>query len=369
MSEWKKVKLGELYEVHNGLSKPRSAFGSGYPFLSFTNVFKHFFLPKKLDSLVQSSESERDSFSIHRGDVFVTRTSETPEELGMSSVALQDYPNATYNGFCKRLRPNSNRVLPEFIGYALRDSGFRLKFYALAGSMTSRASLRNDDLLGMEVPLPPLPVQRRIAAVLSALDDKIELNTRMNANLEAQAQALFKSWFVDFEPWGGKMPEGWREGKLEDLGTVVGGGTPSKKVSEYFSVDGVAWLTPKDLSIRKDKFRQHGETDISEKGLSASGAQLLPKGTVLFSSRAPIGYIAIASGPVSTNQGFKSVIPKMPLGTAFVYYLLKHLLPEIENSASGSTFPEVSASMMRSVNSIVPDEKSIMSFGKTFLMP
>ena len=114
MSEWKKVPLGELYEVHNGLSKPRAFFGTGYPFLSFSTVFNNYFLPDELDSLVQSSEKERESFSIKRGDVFITRTSETAEELGMSSVALKDYPEATYNGFCKRLRPISDKILPEY---------------------------------------------------------------------------------------------------------------------------------------------------------------------------------------------------------------------------------------------------------------
>ena len=116
MSEWKKVKLGELYEVHNGLSKGRQFFGSGYPFLTFSTVFNNWFLPSTLDSLVQASEKERTACSIKRGDVFITRTSETMDELGMSSVALKDYPNATYNGFTKRLRPTTDDVIPEYIG-------------------------------------------------------------------------------------------------------------------------------------------------------------------------------------------------------------------------------------------------------------
>ena len=122
MSEWKKVKLGELYEVHNGLSKGRQFFGSGYPFLSFSTVFNNWFLPKELDSLVQSSDKEREACSIKKGDVFITRTSETMDELGMSSVALKDYPNATYNGFTKRLRPITDEVVPEYIGYYLRST-------------------------------------------------------------------------------------------------------------------------------------------------------------------------------------------------------------------------------------------------------
>ena len=108
------------------------------------------------------------------------------------------------------------------------------------------------------------------------------------------------------------------------MGTVVGGGTPSKKVDEYYSTNGIAWITPKDLSIDKSKFVSHGETDITDEGLAKSSATLMPKGTVLFSSRAPIGYIAIADGEISTNQGFKSIVPYNNIGTEYVYYFLKN---------------------------------------------
>ena len=133
MSKWQQIKLGELYDVHNGLSKNRDAFGSGYPFLSFSEVFNNYFLPKELKQLVESTEQEQESYSILRGDVFITRTSETMDELGMSSVALRDYPHATYNGFTKRLRPKGHEiVLPEFIGYFLRTPSFRSKFAAFS---------------------------------------------------------------------------------------------------------------------------------------------------------------------------------------------------------------------------------------------
>lgn len=224
MSEWKEYKLGDLYDVHNGLSKGRKFFGSGYPFLSFKTVFNNYFLPPKLSELVQANEKEQKGYNIKRGDVFVTRTSETPEELGMSSVALKDYPFATYNGFTKRLRPKDmSLVCPEFIGYYLRSPKFRALFYGLASSMSTRASLVNGDLLGMSVFLPSFETQERIASLLSSLDDKISVNKKICENLEAQAQALFKHWFIDFAPFKdgkfveselGMIPEGWRVGTL-----------------------------------------------------------------------------------------------------------------------------------------------------------
>ncbi|KHN49117.1 restriction endonuclease subunit S, partial [Pectobacterium fontis] len=167
---------------------------------------------------------------------------------------------------------------------------------------------------------------------------------------------------VDFEPFGGKMPSKWRKGTISDLGDVIGGSTPSKAKPQYYTEHGIAWITPKDLSVNKNKFIAHGANNISELGLRNSSAQLMPRGTVLFSSRAPIGYIAIASGELSTNQGFKSVVPKKNVGTAFIYYFLINNIQTIENAASGSTFKEVSGATMKSIPAVIPDENSLHRF-------
>ena len=229
MSEWKKVKLGELYDVHNGLSKGRQFFGSGYPFLTFSNVFNNWFLPEELESLVQSSEKERQTCSIKKGDVFITRTSETMDELGMSSVALKDYPNATYNGFTKRLRPLTDEVIPECIGYYLRSPKFRGKFMAFS-TMTTRASLANDDLLSMEVELPDKITQQRIASILSRYDSLIENYQKQIKLLEEAAQRLYKEWFVDLHFSGHEnakivdgVPKGWEKKQVGDVTPIKTG--------------------------------------------------------------------------------------------------------------------------------------------------
>ena len=226
MSEWQKVKLGELYEVHNGLSKGRQFFGTGFPFLTFSNVFNNWFLPDQLESLVQTTDKERDACSIKAGDVFITRTSETMDELGMSSVALKDYPNATYNGFTKRLRPVTDRVNPRYIGYYLRTPKFRGQFMAFS-TMTTRASLANNDLLNMEVELPSMEIQHRIATILSRYDSLIENYQKQIKLLEEAAQRLYKEWFIDLHFPGHEntniidgVPEGWEKKKLIDLVNV-----------------------------------------------------------------------------------------------------------------------------------------------------
>ena len=220
------------------------------------------------------------------------------------------------------------------------------------------------------VRLPSISYQKKVSCILKSIDDKIEVNRRINDNLEQQAQALFKSWFVDFEPFKdgefveselGMIPKGWKVGILEELGEIVGGSTPSKAKSHYYTNKGIPWITPKDLSVSKNKFTAKGEIDITQEGYNSCSTKIMPKGTVLFSSRAPIGYITIAKNKICTNQGFKSVVPKMA-GTAFIYYFLKLSTSEIENKATGSTFKEASGSLMKSLSTIIPTKTVLDSF-------
>ena len=237
-------------------------------------------------------------------------------------------------------------------------------------SGSAQPQITIDSLSKYLIRIPPIIIQRKIAGILSALDSKIENNNKINANLEAQAQALFKSWFVDFTPFKdqpfvdselGSIPQGWKVGKLGDIGEIVGGSTPSKSKPEYYTTHGIAWLTPKDLSTSKAKFTSRGEIDITDEGYNSTSTKLMPRGSVLFSSRAPIGYLTIAKNEICTNQGFKSLVPN-GAGTGFIYYTLRHLTPQIENRATGSTFKEASATLMRSVETIVPPTSILNKF-------
>ena len=151
-------------------------------------------------------------------------------------------------------------------------------------------------------------------------------------------------------------------GHVKDFGEVVGGGTPSKTHPEYYSEREIAWITPKDLSEGTNKFIQRGKQDISELGLKKSSARMLPTGTVLMSSRAPIGYLAIADNLLCTNQGFKSIIPNEKFGTGFIYYWLKTHMNEIRAKSTGSTFPEISAGILREIEVSIPNELSLKIF-------
>ncbi|HBQ3044710.1 TPA: restriction endonuclease subunit S [Klebsiella quasipneumoniae subsp. similipneumoniae] len=199
-SKWKTSFLTDHYSISSGLSKPAKDFGTGYPFLSFKDIFYNYFLPDSLTQLVQSTDKERASCSVRRGDVFLTRTSETMHELGMSSVALKDYTDATFNGFCKRLRPKETSELePEYVGYYLRSPVFRQSMLAFS-TMSTRASLNNEMISRLEISYPDRKIQKKIANILLSLDEKIAISRAINQTLEQMSQTLFKSWFVDFDP-------------------------------------------------------------------------------------------------------------------------------------------------------------------------
>ena len=256
------------------------------------------------------------------------------------------------------IRPHLDRVRPRFLyAFLASETVIReLQHLAESRSGTFPQITFGTEIAPMLMHLPNLELQDRVTGILDSISKKITTNKKINDNLEQQAASYFYRLFIE------NASTEWREGTISDLGTVVGGSTPSKAKPEYYTDHGIAWITPKDLSLNKSKFISRGENDITELGLKNSSAVIMPEGTVLFSSRAPIGYIAIAASQVCTNQGFKSVVPASNIGTAFVYYFLKYNLPTIEGMASGSTFKEISGSTMKSVPAIIPDNASLAQF-------
>lgn len=273
------------------------------------------------------------------------------------------------------IRANNN-VDAEFLYYLLSQDLFFA--YVMSGANGSKMP-RGDkqQIMNWEIEIPSEKEdQRCIASILSSLDRKIELNNKINADLEEMAQAIFKNWFVDFEPFKdgkfvdselGMIPEGWKVGRLDEIADVVGGSTPSKAKPEYYTQKGIAWLTPKDLSNHPAVYTSRGEIDITEEGYNSTSTKLMPKGTILFTSRAPIGYISIAQNDICTNQGFKSLVPKKA-GTCFLYCFLKYVTPVIENKSTGSTFKEASGSLMKSLQVIMSEQKVFEDF-ETIVSP
>ena len=343
--KWEKVKLGELYEVHNGLSKAGKFFGEGYPFLTFSTVFNNYFIPKQITDLVQSTEKEQESYSIRRGDVFVTRTSETSDELGMSCVALKDYPMATYNGFTKRMRPITNRVFPEYIGYYMRLPSFRGEFRAFS-TMTTRASLRNEDLLGLEVKLPSIEIQKQIAGILSVYDDLIENNQKQIKLLEEAAQRLYKEWFVDLRFPGYEntkisdgVPEGWSRGLLKEL-ISVNYGKDHKKA-------------PDDGNI--PVYGSGGLMRKCNKSLFSGEAVLIPR-------KGSLNNIMYVDETFWTVDTMFYATMKQPHTAIFVYFFVKAF--DMYSMNIGAAVPSMTTKILDAMDVVIPDKETLEKFDK-----
>ena len=199
MSKITKYALSDLYDMSSGISSKKEQAGHGAPFVSFGTVFNNYFLPEELPDLMDTSEKEQEIYSIKAGDVLITRTSETIDELAMSCVAVKDYPKATYSGFTKRLRPKREGIAyPKYMAFYFRSALFR-KAVTNNAFMTLRASFNEDIFTFLEVYLPDYDEQVRIGDMLYNIECKIQKNKEINDYLEKMEKALYDYWFVQFD--------------------------------------------------------------------------------------------------------------------------------------------------------------------------
>ena len=370
MEEWKTYRLEDLTidgKGHYGIGAPAVDYDENkFTYLRITDINDDGSL--NYSGLKSVDDPEASKYLLQEGDIVFARTGNS---TGRSYYYEPSDGQFVFAGFLIKFSLDPTKVNPRFLKYYTHSKMY-YEWVQSFDTGATRGNINAQTFGSMEINLPPREVQDRLVEILRSIDDKIKLNNRINHNLEEQARALYKSWFVDFEPFKGGnfvdselglIPEGWRVGTLSELGDIVAGGTPSKTKPEYYTNNGIAWLTPKDLSIKCNKFTARGEIDITEDGYKNSSAKLMPRGSVLFSSRAPIGYISIAKGDICTNQGFKSVVPTYA-GTAYLYYWLCENTEAIEAQASGSTFKEASGSLMRFFPALVPEKSVIDSFEK-----
>ena len=292
--------------------------------------------------------------------------------------------------FCRLVRVSRDVIDPRYAYYTLQEMYGSGRATLYERQSTGISNFQFEDFLDTEViRLPPLSEQRAIAHILGTLDDKIEVNRRMNATLEAMARALFRSWFLDFEPVrarvdGGdsglpkgitdlfpdrlveyesrEVPEGWAVSTIGREVTTVGGATPSTKECAYWANGQYCWATPKDLSTLSSPVLLETARKISADGVKKISSGLLPAGTVLLSSRAPIGYLSIATVPTAVNQGFIAMVCSRRLPNLYVLSWCEENLEYIKSISGGSTFPEISKRVFRTVPIIVPSDGVLAAY-------
>ena len=396
MSERHELPFAQLLAepVRNGIYKKKEFHGRGIKVVNMGELFAYPRLRDVHMRRVELSDSEQHRFSVQAGDLLFARRSLVAEGAGKCSVVLEANESTAFESSIIRARPDPTKADSLFLYYYF-NSPSGLHVLDSIRRQVAVAGITGSDLARLVIAVPPLSEQRAIAHVLGTLDDKIELNRQVNETLKKMAQALFKSWFVDFDPvrakmegrWRrgesfpglfaeyydlfpdrlvpselGEIPEGWEIGKVGDLANVVGGSTPSTKITGYWERGSHFWATPKDLSSLSVPVLLETKRKITDTGLQRIGSGLQPIGTVLLSSRAPIGYLAINEVPMAINQGFIALQPVRGVSNLFLLYWCKSSLDEIISHANGSTFPEISKSTFRQIRLCVPDANVLNAY-------
>lgn len=220
---------------------------------------------------------------------------------------------------------------------------------------SGRQRVPKDCFENLFLTLPSLPEQTAIAEVLSSLDDKIDLLHRQNKTLEQLAETLFRQWFVE------EAEEGWEERAVDDVVSLKGGTTPSTTVPGYWDGD-IHWTSPRDLSNATSIYLFDTLRKITEEGLKQISSGLLPVGTLLLSSRAPIGYLALTEVPVAINQGYIAIICDKKVSKYYMYLWCKANIEKIENAGNGSVFQEISKSAFRKLEFLIPSNRKLIQF-------
>lgn len=289
------------------------------------------------------------------------------------------------------LRADGKRIYPPFLRWVTKSQKWwdEVQKYLNVGAVFD--SLRCADIPQFKITAPPLPTQRAIAHILGSLDDKIELNRQVNRTLEKMAAAIFKSWFIDFDPVHAKakgrdpglpteiadlfpdslveselglIPDGWEVKPIGDAAQCVGGATPSTKKAEFWDGGTNPFLTPKDMSSLTAPVILDTDRHITDAGVERISSKRLPAGTVILSSRAPIGYLAINEVPVSVNQGIIAMICSGDLPNHYIFLWTMASMETIKGKAGGTTFAEISKKNFRPIPALIPAPSILDAFTK-----
>lgn len=386
--EWEVVSLAEAVDFREGPGILAKDFReSGVPLLRLRNIERPFVDLAGCDFLdPETVESRWAHFRVVPGDLLVS----TSGTLGRVSIATPESNGSIpYTGII-RMRPARSDVDSGFIRYFLTSPLFQFQAEASAAGSVLR-HFGPSHLREMSFPIPPTDEQRAIASVLGAVDDKIEQNRRTAQALERMARTIFRAWFVNFEPIKAKaagakafpsmpqpvfdalprhfvesgigpVPEGWDVEAIGDVVTAKGGGTPSTKNPEYWDEGKHFWATPKDMSRLSHPVLLGTERRITDAGVNSISSGILPAGTVLMSSRAPVGYLAIAGVPTAINQGFIAMVCEGPLPPMYVLNWALASMETIKAHASGTTFPEISKKEFRPLPVVVPTPDVVAAY-------
>lgn len=353
MSEWQEVALGEISEITSSKRIFYSDYvESGVPFWRSKEVIEKFNRKKISTDLFITQEKYleiKNKFGVPQpNDILLTSVG----TLGIPYLVGENERFYFKDGNLTWIRNiNKNRLYPKYLYKWLASQYGRDSLREITIGSTQEA-LTIVGLKSLNLLLPPLPEQKAIAAVLSSLDDKIDLLHRQNLTLEAMAETLFRQWFVI------DAREDWEEKSLLDVVELVGGGTPKTITPEFWDGE-IPWLSGGDIASNHKSFIVASDKTITKEGLDKSSAKLLPKFATVISARGTVGKYCLLSKPMAYSQSNYGIMPKVDNCFFFTYLLINHAVSELQSSAYGSVFDTITTATFRDIVVSVPSNESI----------
>ncbi len=363
MEEWKEYRLGDVCtELSDGLHKaPKFVLGGDYIFVNAKNIINGNIVDN--DPTKKTTSEEYLKYSSPLNDTTILYSIDGT----IGNVALYRGEKCVLGKGACYINPNPKYLDRLFLYYELKSPRFK----AYIDKMSTGSTIKHISLKTMReyvFTCPNLDKQRKISSILKSLDDKIENNRKINENLEQQAQALFKSWFVDFEPFRdqpfveselGMIPEGWRVGNFTDLISIMPGGTPSTNVSEYWDNGNIPFFSPKDVN---GVYCLKTEKSITQDGLNHCSSNLYPKDTIFVTARGTVGKIAMAGVPMAMNQSNYALVPKEDFNNFYIYLQAQNLVEILLKKANGAVFSAITTRDFKELV-VIPDKVVIYKFG------
>lgn len=367
MSNWTTYRLGDICTLIAGFAFKSKDFGN-YPdkVIKIADIQPPIVDMSSLTGIdiSQYNSHKLEKYRIQIGDYVLAMTGATIGKLGR----ITSEQNAYINQRVLLFKPKGRYVDKNYLYYYLCQDVFYSYIRNHIDSETAQPNISANSIGEFTLTLPSLDEQRRIAGILGSLDEKIELNRRINANLEAQAQALFRSWFVDFEPFRdgpfvdselGKIPQGWEVGNYTDIVEIKSGGTPKTGIPEYWNGK-IPFFSPKDVGV--SCFVLDTEKHITTKGLKNCNSSLFQPNTVFITARGTVGKVVMAGTEMSMNQTNYALLGKQNIPQYYVYHITLQLVDRLLKKANGAVFNAITTRDFVSEQIVIPPISVIKQF-------
>ena len=363
--EWKEVRLGDVADVQTG------PFGSqlhkenyvkrGTPIVTVEHLGNKWFTSQNLPMVSDEDKMRLAKYCSQEGDVIFSRVG----SVDRCSYVSKKYSGWLFSGRCLRVRPCSG-INPEYLYYFLTNEGTKQYIRNIAVGATM-PSINTKLLNEVPIKIPSLADQHHIASILSSLDRRIELNNKINADLEEMAQAIFKNWFVDFEPFKdgkfvdselGMIPEGWKVGRLTDVIKLMPGGTPKTSESLYWDNGTIPFFSPKDVN---GVYCFATEKHITETGLNKCSSNLYPKDTIFITCRGTVGKVCLAACDMAMNQSNYAIKAIDGYSQYYVFFLVKSVVERLIKKSNGAVFSAITSKDFDE-EILIPSQKAVEDF-------